>query len=320
MSVQRENVHPVVRKLATVTCLVALLPISMGALVTTLNAGMAFADWPSSDGHNMLLYPWFRDFASNPEKFTEHGHRLAGMLIGFVSLCLALTSYYLDRNWVKWFTTAILMSVIAQGALGGARVLLDRQLLAMLHSVTGAGFFSLCVMFRLMCSPKWSDWRQQRDDRIGPLFASLVALTPVIILGQYVLGGVLRHFHTMLDEHLAGAAVVTLTASFAAFGLMRSQNGLLRMSSLMMVITLLLQLMLGGGAFVTTFGQKQLGYVAVEGALSQTVTCSMHTVFGMFLLSSSVVAATSLALLHKAGCLYGLQIALPAVADRGTVG
>ncbi len=319
MSVQRENVHPVVRKLATVTCLVALLPISMGALVTTLNAGMAFADWPSSDGHNMLLYPWFSDFAANPDKFTEHGHRLAGMLIGFVSVCLALTSYYLDRNWVKWFTTAILLSVIAQGALGGARVLLDRQFLAMLHSVTGAAFFSLCVVFRLMCSQKWSDWRQQRDDRIGPIFASLIAITPVIILGQYLLGGALRHFHTMLDEHLAGAAIVTLSASLAAFALMRSQNGLLRLSGLMMVITLLLQLLLGGGAFVTTFGQKQIGYVAVEGALSQTVTCSMHTVFGMFLLSSSVVAATSLAVLHKAGRLAGLQIELPAVGDRGTV-
>ena len=319
MSVQRENVHPVVRKLATATCLVALLPISMGALVTTLNAGMAFADWPSSDGHNMLLYPWFRDFAANPEKFTEHGHRLAGMLIGFVSVCLAMASYFLDRNWVKWFTTVILLSVIAQGALGGARVLLDQKVLAMLHSVTGAAFFSLCVLFRLMCSPKWSDWRWQRDDRISPLSAALIAIAPAIVLGQYVLGGVLRHFHTMLDEHLAGAAIVTLGASLAATALLRSQNGLLRISGLMMVLTLLLQLMLGGGAFVTTFGQKQIGYVAVEGALSQTVTCSMHTVFGMFLLSSSVVAASSLAVLYKAGQLAGLQIELPAVGDRGTV-
>lgn len=317
MSVQRENVHPVVRKLATATCLVALLPISMGALVTTLNAGMAFADWPSSDGHNMLLYPWFRDFAANPEKFTEHGHRLAGMLIGFVSVCLALTSYWVDRTWVKWFTTAILLSVIAQGVLGGARVLLDRQLLAMLHSVTGAAFFSLCVVFRLMCSPKWSDWRQERDERVGPLIASLVVLTPVIILAQYVLGGALRHLHTMLDEHLAGAAIVTLSASLAAFGLIRSQNGLLRRSGLMMICTLLLQVILGGGSYLTKLGLPQIGYVAVAGSLSQTVICSMHTVFGMFLLSSSVVAATSMAVLHKAGRLGGLQLELSAVGDRG---
>lgn len=296
-----------------------MLPISMGALVTTLQAGMAFADWPSSDGHNMLLYPWFSDFASNPDKFTEHGHRLAGMLIGFVSVCLAITSYFLDRNWVKWFTTAILLSVIAQGALGGARVLLDKQLLAMLHSVTGAAFFSLCVVFRLMCSTNWSVWRQQYDDRISPMFASLIAITPVIILGQYLLGGALRHFHTMLDEHLGGAVVVTICGSLAAFALVRSQNGLLSRSGFLIVSSLLLQLMLGGGAFVTTFGQKQIGYVAVEGALSQTIMCSMHTVVGMLLLSSAVVSASSLAVLYKAGRLTALQIEIAPVGDRRTV-
>lgn len=319
MFVTRENIHPVVLKLATTTCVVALLPISMGALVTTLQAGMAFADWPSSDGHNMLLYPWFRDFAANPDKFTEHGHRLAGMLIGFVSVCLAVSSYVFERRWVKWFTTAILLAVIAQGALGGARVLLDRQLLAMLHSITGAAFFSLCVGFRLMCSSKWCVWRTQRDDRVNPLFASLIALTPVIISTQYVLGGVLRHFHTMLDEHIAGALIVSLCGSLAAIGLIRSQNLLLRKSGLMMIVALMLQVALGAGSFVTKFGLQQIGYVAVSGSLSQTVTCSMHTVVGMFLLSSSVVGATSLAVLFRGGCLAGLQNELPTVRNRRTV-
>jgi heme a synthase len=319
VSIERENIHPAVRKLATATCLVALLPISMGALVTTLQAGMAFADWPSSDGHNMLLYPWFRDFAAHPDKFTEHGHRLAGMLIGFVSVCLALTSYFIERRWVKLFTTAILLSVIVQGALGGARVLLDRQILAMLHSVTGAAFFSLCVIFRLMCSAKWTNWLRQSDDRVTPMFASLIAVTPVIVLGQYVLGGVLRHLHTMLDEHLAGAAIVSICGGLSAFGLLRSQNGLLRRSGLLVVFALLLQLMLGAGSYLTKFGLPQIGYVAVAGSLSQTVICSMHTVFGMFLLSGCAVAASSLAVLYRAGLLRGLQIELPTVEDRGTI-
>ena len=319
MSVQREIVHPVVRKLATATCLVALLPIGMGALVTTLQAGMAFADWPSSDGQNMLLYPWFRDFASHPDKFTEHGHRLAGMLIGLVSVCLALTSYCLERTWVKWFTTAILLAVIAQGALGGARVLLDRQLLAMLHSITGAAFFSLCVVFRLMCSSGWSNWCQQRDDRIGPLSASLIAITPMIIFGQYLLGAALRHFHTMLDEHLVGAAIVVFCGSFAAMCLIRSENQLLRCCAFTIIFALLLQVMLGIGSYLTRLGLPQIGFVAVSGSLSQTVICSMHTVFGMFLLSSSLIAASSLTVLYKAGCLAGMQFEMPAVGDRGTI-
>jgi cytochrome c oxidase assembly protein subunit 15 len=319
VSLPRETIHPAIRKLATATCLVALLPISMGALVTTLQAGMAFADWPSSDGQNMLLYPWFRDFAAHPDKFTEHGHRLAGVLIGFVSVCLALTSYFIERRWVKLFTTAILVSVIAQGALGGARVLLDRQLLAMLHSITGAAFFSLCVVFRLMCSARWTAWLRQSDDKISPMFASLVAITPVVVSGQYVLGGALRHLHTMLDEHLAGAAIVAVCGALSAYSLLRSQNGLLRQSGVLLVLALLLQLMLGAGSYLTKLGLPQIGYVAVYGSLSQTVVCSMHTVFGMFLLAGSVVSATSLAVLFKAGLLHGLRIELPTVEDRGTV-
>lgn len=319
MSVEREQVHPVVRKLATATCLVALLPISMGALVTTLSAGMAFADWPSSDGQNMLMYPWLSDFATHPDKFVEHGHRLAGMLIGFVSVCLAVASYCLDRTWVKWCTTTILIAVIAQGTLGGARVLLDKQVLAMLHSVTGAAFFSLCIVFRLMCSTQWPKWRLQMDNRLSPFGAALVAVTPIVILGQYVLGGALRHFHTMLDEHLVGAAVTTLCASLTAFGLLRTQNALLRRSGLLIVITLLIQVLLGAGSYLTRLGLPQIGYVAVSGSLSQSVICSLHTVGGMLLLASSVVAATCLAILHRSGAMSGLRFQLPVVGDRGTI-
>jgi len=42
------------------------LPILAGALVTTTDAGMAFAIGPSSDGHNMFLYPWLNSVG---EKF-----------------------------------------------------------------------------------------------------------------------------------------------------------------------------------------------------------------------------------------------------------
>ncbi|MFN5798548.1 MAG: cytochrome oxidase assembly protein, partial [Planctomyces sp.] len=105
------------RRLATATCLVALLPIGMGSLVTTMKAGMAFADWPSSDGQNMLLYPWLSDFRVNNEKFVEHGHRLAGVLIGMVSVGLACAGWREGGRHRGW-TLGILLAVIAQGGLG----------------------------------------------------------------------------------------------------------------------------------------------------------------------------------------------------------
>lgn len=305
------------RKLATATCVVALLPISMGALVTTLGAGMAFADWPSSDGQNMLLYPWFRDFADHPDKFIEHGHRLAGMLIGMISVALLVAAWIHQRGGVRVFAAAIVAGVILQGALGGARVLLDRQSLALLHSLTGSAFFSLVIVFRLSCSQRWQQWTQQEDSRLTPLAAAAVAIAPVAVSGQYLLGSLLRHFHMMLDEHLMGAAVVSVAGSLAAFCLVRSENSLLHRSGLAMASLLLLQLLLGAGSFVTRFGLQQIGYVAIVGSASQAVVCSLHTVFGMLLLAASTVGAVALCRLYQAGVLAGLRLDLSPLNDRG---
>lgn len=318
MSVSDATVHPVIRKLATTTCVVALLPIGMGALVTTLKAGMAFADWPSSDGHNMLLYPWFRDFATNPDKFTEHGHRLAGMLIGFISIALAVAAWRFGKGWVRTFAYSILAAVILQGLLGGARVLFDRQHLAMVHSITGASFFCLCVIFRLMCSERWPEWLIQRDDRLSPVGAAMVLLAPVAVIGQYALGGLLRHLHIMLNEHLIGAGVATVVCVGSSICLLRSECTLLRRSGVGIVAALLVQLLLGAGSYLTRFGLPMIGYVATSGSLSQAVICSLHTVGGMFLFSSTVISAVSVLKLWRAGSLSGLRVDFGVPDGRGT--
>jgi cytochrome c oxidase assembly protein subunit 15 len=318
VSVSHETVHPLIRKLATMTCVVALLPISMGALVTTLKAGMAFADWPSSDGHNMLLYPWFRDFATSPEKFTEHGHRLAGMLIGFMSVVLFAAAWRLGKGWVRIYAFSILVAVILQGLLGGARVLFDRQQLAMVHSITGASFFCMCIVFRLMCSTKWSEWVGQRDERLSPVGAALVALSPVTILGQYGLGGLLRHLHMMLNEHLIGAVIATIVCTSASICLLRCQSSLLRKSGVGIGAALLVQLLLGAGSYVTRFGLPLIGYVATSGSLPQAEICSLHTVGGMSLFASTLVAVVGMVKLWRAGCLAGLRLDFGVADGRGT--
>jgi cytochrome c oxidase assembly protein subunit 15 len=286
--------------------------------VTTLKAGMAFADWPSSDGQNMLLYPWFEDFATNPEKFTEHGHRLAGMLIGFISIVLAVAAWRVGKGWVRTYAYSILVAVILQGLLGGARVLFDRQHLAMVHSITGASFFCMCIVFRLLCSAKWSEWLSYRDERLTPVGAALVALAPFAVLGQYGLGGLLRHLHMMLNEHLIGAVIATIVCVSASICLLRCQSSLLRTSGVGIAAALLVQLLLGAGSYLTRFGLPMIGYVATSGSLSQAVICSLHTVGGMFLFASTVVSAVSLMKLWRAGCLCGLRLELGIADGKGT--
>src|SRR5580658_9089976 len=120
-----DRYHAALFWLAIATAVTALLPIAVGSLVTTLDAGMAFRDWPTSDGQGMLSYPWLQ---SAGDKFIEHGHRLAGITIGCVSILFALTAWVWEpRRWVRFCALGVLAAVIVQGVLGGGRVLADAR-------------------------------------------------------------------------------------------------------------------------------------------------------------------------------------------------
>ncbi len=190
----------------------------MGALVTTLKAGMAFADWPSSDGHNMLLYPWFSDFASNPEKFVEHGHRLAGMLIGFVSIALgSQLGWKLGaRLGEDVCPTAILIAVILQGSAGRRRVSVRSSNAGDDAQYHGCWLFlSLRHVSTVVFAQVVGMVGQQRRERLSPIGCrSCDAGTSWLWLGQYGLGGLLRHLHMMLNEHLIGAVIVAVWCSW----------------------------------------------------------------------------------------------------------
>lgn len=312
--------HPIVRGAALGVVLVALLPITMGAFVTTLGAGMAFLDWPSSDGQNMLLYPWLQDIR-NPDKFTEHGHRLAGVLIGLCSIGLCVLTFVFDRRvWLRRFSVGILLAVICQGLLGGARVLLDRDTLAMLHSISGSMFFSLCLIFLLLTSSGWNRLRSERDNKLSVVSFGLVILLPLFVFGQYLLGSSFRHLHTMLDEHIVGAVVVSLLTIFVTALLKRSGSGTLRRCGNLLTACLLLQVVLGLASFVTSLGFKPYGIVAVRGSWSQTIVCSLHTVGGMFLLGSSVISAAVSLRLFSLGLLPNASFSTELPARPGSGG
>jgi len=69
----------------------------------------------------------------------------------------------------------------------------------------------------------------------------------------------------------------------------------------------LIQVALGIGSWVTKLGFPAFGWVASVNSLSQNVTCSLHTVGGMFLLATSSAAAVELLILAKSGRLEGLS-------------
>ena len=110
-------------------CLFALVSITLllfaGGFTTSIKAGMAFLDWPLSNGS---INP--EGWLSETDKFAEHSHRLLGMQIGIIAIGLVLWTFLREaRAWVRKLAWALLGLVILQGLLGGARVLFDLSLI-----------------------------------------------------------------------------------------------------------------------------------------------------------------------------------------------
>lgn len=279
--------NPWLHRFAVLTTCVALLPVTLGALTTSEGAGMAFPDWPTSDGYNMLFYPWLQ---STGDEFLEHGHRLAGMLIGIFSIGLVtLVWKYESRLWVTVAGFVVLLSVIAQGILGGLRVLENDPRLAMIHGLFAALVFALMAAVSLFTSRSWLS-ASQHEMQKDPNFLKPWSIAAVVmILAQYSIGGFLRHRGTAVFEHMGMAVVVlAVVISLVVVARKTGEKWLSRPAWLLLVLTVL-QIGLGLATFITKFGLKAAGWVAVAGTTLQTAIRSGHTIVGMILLMTATI-------------------------------
>lgn len=269
-----------------------MVTVIAGALVTINNAGMAFRDWPTSDGQAMLAYPWWSDFATNWDKFLEHGHRLAGMLIGVWTVGLALfLALGEPRRWLKWAGGAILLAVICQGILGGFRVWLDDRGLAMVH-----GLFAACVISGMAgvataLSPGWRTAQSLAAGRDSGAAKPVALLTLALLGAQYVLGGVIRHQGLGLYEHLTVGIVSLVLIVINAVVAHNTRVPWLQRSGRWLLAVALIQVALGAGAWATRYGIATLGNVAVAESITQVLFRTAHTAVGMVLLAGAVVHA-----------------------------
>lgn len=154
MNVHRSNPPAAPRGLALFAKLVVLLtflPIFVGAHTTTSGAGMAFPDWPLSNG-SLNPTGWWTNLMMR----LEHGHRLTAGVVASCVVVLFVWSW-LERRRVPRGTVALalaaLVGVLAQAVLGGLRVILDPQGIAATTSATATVFRVLhgCVAQIELC-------------------------------------------------------------------------------------------------------------------------------------------------------------------------
>lgn len=286
--------NPWLHRLAWLTAIVALLPISVGAVVTTVDAGMAFADWPTSHGQGMLAFPWWQ---SRGDEFLEHGHRLAGMLTGLVTLVLTAVAWMGEcRSREKLVVGGILAGVIVQGLLGGWRVLADERVIAMLHAIFAALVFSLMAVLVAMTSRRWQAMSPitRPEQYVTAAMSAGVFLTLLSI--QYVLGGLLRHLGLAQAWliHPWLAVLVGIAAICYAVALVRTGSASLRRAALWVVGFVALQIAIGVVTWGVRYGFPMWNIVAVQQSTLQVAVRSLHKIIGLLTFMATVVSIARL--------------------------
>ena len=292
--------RPWLHRYAAATVGVAMVTLVAGALTTSMKAGMAFRDWPTSDGQFMVTYPWLSDFARDWDKFLEHGHRLAGMLIGLWSIGLVVLIHkYETRRSVRLASIGVLLGVIGQGLLGGFRVRLDDFGLAQVHGAFAAIVFSGMALVVTMLGRAWINAKQDSGSADIEHLRPFALLSVAALAFQYFLGGLIRHHGTGLHEHLIMGFVALALLIANGWLAMTSGVAWIKRGGGWLAVVTVMQVLLGLAAWVLKFGHAATGYVAVADSIEQVSVRTAHTLVGILTFMLSVVYAARVFRVHS---------------------
>lgn len=225
--------------------------IVVGSGVTSQNAGMAFPDWPTSNGHLVNPPNWWNGTATR----WEHGHRLIGWCVGMLAIA-ATTMAWGRGGAVRGMALGTLGAICVQGLLGGLRVTQVSTALAAVHGVWGQLCFCMAALLAAITSRTW----HTRSDREKPATSRLVfrlslAAVAAVFL-QLALGAVLRHFggtHALIS-HVVWALVVSVLVAWFAILVMglRGIPSVMTKAAFALLGLLIIQVVLGAFAYSMT--------------------------------------------------------------------
>lgn len=170
--------------------------VTLGAFTTSIGAGMAFPDWPLSNG-SINPAGWLEDLAM----FAEHSHRLSGTMMGVITIVLMVWLWRTEeRRWLRLLGAWALGIVIFQGVLGGTRVLLDGvavpgfqmslgQMLRVPHGVLAQIYVCLLIAIACACTKSWIERPLSVQNRVRTL--GLVCCGLMLI--QLIIATAMRH-------------------------------------------------------------------------------------------------------------------------------
>ncbi len=210
--------HPRLAALALVAAIWVFVLVVLGAFTTSINAGMAFPDWPLSNG-SLNPTGWLSHIAM----FAEHSHRLSAGLETLITLTLAIALARTEtRGWLRRLGWGAFLLILVQAAVGGLRVLCDRlqipvidtslgRIFAMLHACLAQVLVCALFAIALACTRRWLE----RPVAVAERVRRLGAICCGLLFVQLAIAAIMRH-------SFAGLAIPTFPWSTAEGGLLPS--------------------------------------------------------------------------------------------------
>lgn len=291
-------------------CVFALCWITVllfaGGFTTSIKAGMAFLDWPLSNG-SVNPDGWLTE----SDKMAEHSHRLLGMKIGLLSIGLFVWTFLREsRDWVRTLARVLVLVVVLQGVLGGARVRFDQlnimsdhnliaQSFAVIHACGAMVVLGILVALTLANTRRWIEGRSGLDQAAPVGVKRWGILATAAIFLQILVGAIMRH----ADAGLAIAKFPLATRSSllpAYWNFDVSIHFAHRVGALVVTVVLLIFL---GKVWGSASAKRALGYGALLVALvlglqiylgaltiwtaKNPYVATTHHLIGAFLLAST---------------------------------
>ncbi len=250
-----------------------------GGFTTSIKAGMAFLDWPLSNGS---INP--EGWLTESDKMAEHSHRLLGMKIGLLSIGLFLWTFLREsREWVRTLARVLVLIVILQGVLGGARVRFDQlnimsdnnlmaQSFAVMHACGAMVVLGILVALTLANTRRWIEGRAGLHTLL-PVSVKRwgIAATATLFL-QILVGAIMRHADAGLAiAQFPLASAGSLLPAYWNFDV--SIHFAHRVGAVVVTIILLVFL---GKIWGSATARRALGY----GAILLTLTLSLQIFLG----------------------------------------
>jgi heme A synthase len=250
-----EIVNPKFHRYAVLVVISSLIPIAIGAYITSQASGRQ----PASRGVLDAVV-----------------HKDVAIAVGILALGLTWQLLERERRLLGW---AALGFIALEGWVGWSGA-------PLVHASLAPLVFAIFVAIAVVTSSSWNEAPELVEDQAASTLRLFAIVMPALMLLQIMLGAAYRHKLTGLLPHLGGAMIVSLATLVLGMLVVRRhpEHRKLRAAATWLISIFLVQVTLGMAAFI-------MPLLKLPSPVPVIAVTASHVVVGSLTLAASLVLA-----------------------------